>query len=61
MDEEVAFDLAIGPLYVRTPIARQPIDDAFIECFIYFTKLILDCANDEIIVLYKVIFQYKIY
>jgi hypothetical protein len=31
VDEETALDLALGPLYVRTLITRQPIDDAFIE------------------------------
>jgi len=31
IDEETALDLALGPLYVRALITRQPIDDAFIE------------------------------
>ena len=34
IDEEVALDLALGPLYVRTLVTRQPIDDAFIERFV---------------------------
>lgn len=31
IDEETALDLALGPLYVRSLITKQPIDDAFIE------------------------------
>ncbi|UZK67942.1 TetR-like C-terminal domain-containing protein [Sphingomonas sp. M1-B02] len=34
IDEETALDLALGPLYVRALITRQPIDDAFIESFV---------------------------
>jgi AcrR family transcriptional regulator len=34
IDHEIALDLALGPLYVRTLITRQPIDDAFIKHFI---------------------------
>jgi hypothetical protein len=34
VDAEVALDLALGSLYVRTLITRQPIDAAFIECFV---------------------------
>jgi AcrR family transcriptional regulator len=34
IDEEIALDLALGPLYVRTLITRKPIDDAFIEQFV---------------------------
>lgn len=34
IDDEVALDLALGPLYVRTLITRQPIDDGFIERFV---------------------------
>jgi hypothetical protein len=26
--------LALGPLYIRTLVTRQPIDDAFIERFV---------------------------
>ena len=33
-DEEIALELALGPLYVRTPITRRPIDDAFIKRFV---------------------------
>lgn len=31
VDEETALDLVLGPLYVRSLISRQPIDDAYIE------------------------------
>jgi AcrR family transcriptional regulator len=34
IDHEIALDLALGPLYVRTLITRQPIDEAFIKRFI---------------------------
>jgi AcrR family transcriptional regulator len=34
IDEEIALDLALGPLYVRTLITRRPIDDVFIERFV---------------------------
>ena len=34
IDEEIALDLALGPLYVRTLITRRPIDDSFIERFV---------------------------
>jgi len=34
IDEEIALDLAPGPLYVRTLITRRPIDDSFIERFV---------------------------
>jgi AcrR family transcriptional regulator len=34
IDEDIALDLALGPLYVRTLITRQPIDDSFIERFV---------------------------
>ena len=34
VDDDIALDLALGPLYVRTLITRQPIDDAFIERFV---------------------------
>jgi AcrR family transcriptional regulator len=31
VDEATALDLALGPLYIRSLITKQPIDDAFIE------------------------------
>jgi AcrR family transcriptional regulator len=31
IDEATALDLALGPLYIRSLITKQPIDDAFIE------------------------------
>jgi AcrR family transcriptional regulator len=34
VDLDIAFDLAVGPIYVRTLISKQPIDDAFIEKYV---------------------------
>lgn len=34
LDLQIALDLAMGPIYVRTLITRQPIDDAFIEQYV---------------------------
>lgn len=39
IDLQVALDLALGPIYVRTLITRQPIDDSFIEQYV---DLLLD-------------------
>lgn len=34
IDLQIALDLALGPIYVRTLITRQPIDDHFIEQYV---------------------------
>lgn len=34
IDLQIALDLAMGPIYVRTLITRQPIDDNFIEQYV---------------------------
>jgi len=34
IDLQIALDLAMGPIYVRTLITRQPIDDSFIEQYV---------------------------
>jgi AcrR family transcriptional regulator len=34
VDEQVALELALGPLYLRTLVSHEPIDDQFIESFV---------------------------
>lgn len=34
VDQRVALELALGPLYLRTLVSHEPIDDAFIESFV---------------------------
>jgi AcrR family transcriptional regulator len=48
VDEQVALELALGPLYLRTLVSHEPIDDQFIESFVDALLRGLCCRSEPI-------------